>query len=200
MTHTSPPDGHEGPLAEFAALRQEIESRETRRQNLFNLHITASGAVFGFVLAGGRSSLLLLILPITTYLFCARFAMHSYGVFKIGRYIRDDLTHRVPGGLQWEEWQEKQAVPLRIPRLVYPNFIAFPALALAALIWTAPTVFVGWPQALIAARIGALTAWTIGVVATFFCVLLINSTARRWYEENAGSSVRPQAGPTDSAP
>ncbi|WP_346104471.1 hypothetical protein [Nonomuraea maheshkhaliensis] len=177
-------EGHEGPLAEFAALRQEIEGRETQRQNLFNLHITASGAVFGFVLSGSRNPLLLLIIPITTYLFYARFIMHSHAIFKIGRYIRDDLTHRVPGGLRWESWHVKQPIPLRIPRFAYPSLIAFPGPSFAALIWTAATVFMGWQQATMLARISAILAWLVGLAAAGFTVALVNSTARQWYEEN----------------
>lgn len=193
---------HEGPIAEFSALRQEIESRETRRQNLFSLHITASGAVFSLAITVPKNSLFLLIIPISTYLFCSQFTLHAHAIFKIGRYIRDELDLKVPGGLKWEAWQERQSISIRIPRFAYPNLIAFPGVAIVALIWIAPTVFTGWQQVTLPSNVGVLLIWIVGLLATLFSFMLVNSTARRWYEENAnfpdGQKVRanPQSSST----
>jgi hypothetical protein len=47
---TSGGDGTEGPLAEFAALRQEIIQRQATQHSVLALQLTISGAVFSFAL------------------------------------------------------------------------------------------------------------------------------------------------------
>ena len=52
--------GSDGPLAEFTALRQEIERRNVVQHGLFALQLTSAGAIFSFALSGsGRSGFLL---------------------------------------------------------------------------------------------------------------------------------------------
>jgi hypothetical protein len=53
MTADEAPE-HIGPLAEFVALRTEIERRATIQWHVLALQITIAGAVFGFALSGGR--------------------------------------------------------------------------------------------------------------------------------------------------
>lgn len=47
--------GFEGPLAEFAALRQELEGLSGTYQNTFALQLSAAGAIFSFALTGSGS-------------------------------------------------------------------------------------------------------------------------------------------------
>lgn len=53
MTADEGPE-HTGPLAEFVALRTEIERRATIQWHVLALQITIAGAVSGFALSGGR--------------------------------------------------------------------------------------------------------------------------------------------------
>jgi hypothetical protein len=53
--------GHDGPLAEFVALRQEIERRNLVQHGLFVLQLTSAGAILSFALSGtGHSGFLLI--------------------------------------------------------------------------------------------------------------------------------------------
>lgn len=99
------PDESSGPLAEFAALRTEIERRATTQWHVLALQIGIAGAVFGFALSGQRREVLLLVIPIATYMTFGRYITQVAFIHLIGQYIRTDLSHRVPGGLRWEEWR-----------------------------------------------------------------------------------------------
>jgi hypothetical protein len=171
---------HEGPLAEFAALRQEIEARELRRQTLFNLHVTASGAVLGYTISPYGNSLIALILPFTAYLFCARYVTHSSFVHEIGRYIREELSAKVPGGLHWEEWHASQPRLVRIPRFASPTIVGFPFVGFVALCWCVVPVFGGWSGATVLARLVVLAVWFGGCYGLFLTFRLSNDIDRRW--------------------
>jgi hypothetical protein len=69
--------GHEGALAEFAALRQEIAGRSSAQQNILALQLTTSGALFGFALAKSGRAGLLLIVPVVSYLLLTRYLMRG---------------------------------------------------------------------------------------------------------------------------
>lgn len=94
----SAPEGYEGPLAEYAALRQELETRSTRQHQLFTAQLTIAGAIFSLALSDSRRTLLLLIVPFVSYLLASRHATQSHNSFMITRYLREDLAYRVPGG------------------------------------------------------------------------------------------------------
>jgi hypothetical protein len=175
----------EGALAEFAALRQEIDSRASRQYGIFALHITASGAVFSFALSGSGRVAFLLILPISTYLFCARYVMEDNAIRIIGRYLQEELGNRVPGGLRWEQW--RQAQPGHLPGFewAHPSFVAFPGVALAALAWTVPVVFSGWSADALLFELGLLLVWLIGLAATAVSFVLILNGMRGWIARRA---------------
>ena len=97
----------QGSLAEFKALRQEIERRSKIQYNLFALQLTTAGVIFSFALSGGHSnrSALLLIIPVSSWMLCAEYVDQIYGQRIAGKYIREQLNMRcVPGALGWEEW------------------------------------------------------------------------------------------------
>ena len=72
-------------LAEFTALRQEVERRRSLQHNLFVLQLTFSAAVFSFALADQKRVLLLLIVPVVTYMLCGRFVSQHYGILHAGQ-------------------------------------------------------------------------------------------------------------------
>jgi hypothetical protein len=167
---------HDGPLAEFTALRQEIDSRAAHQHGVLALHITSAGAIFGYALSAPSRLPVLLILPISTYLFAAQYVMYLVGSVRIAEYIETSLSERVPGGLLWESWQRHQPPLLRTANRAHPLYVAFPGIALAALAWTAPTV---WADAsLLANRIGLMAAWAVGLAAAAFSFILVRGTTR----------------------
>ncbi|MGH3657492.1 MAG: hypothetical protein ACRDUA_12605 [Micromonosporaceae bacterium] len=58
----------EGPLAEFAAMRQAIESCIERMTKLHLFQLSTAGAIFAFVMSGKGRAGLLLIVPVSSYL------------------------------------------------------------------------------------------------------------------------------------
>jgi hypothetical protein len=97
--------GYEGPLEEFRALRQEIDSRSRNQHQILSLQLTTAGGIFGLVISKPHLFALLTVVPVTSYLLCGRFATQGHAVEAAARYIMDELDQRVPGGLRWEAWQ-----------------------------------------------------------------------------------------------
>jgi hypothetical protein len=126
-----PEEEHTGPLAEFVALRTEIERRATIQWHVLALQITIAGAVFGFALSGGRREVLLLVVPLTTYMTFGRYITHAVFITMISRYINTELSPRVPGGLRWEEWRVANASEAGIGVFKRLHFagVAYPGVA-----------------------------------------------------------------------
>jgi hypothetical protein len=128
--------------AEFAALRQEIDSRLGRQHNLFMTQLTLAGAVFGFALASPGRSTVVLVVPFSSYLLCSRFVAQSHGMEQLAIYIREDLSGRVPGGLHWEQWRVDHSHRGAL-RWLSSHLIGFAGASLLAVAWTAGGVFSG---------------------------------------------------------
>jgi hypothetical protein len=181
---------HDGPLAEFVALRQEIDRRSNMQHNLFALQLTASAVIFSFALSRIGRSGFLLIIPVSTFMLCARYVDQMYGIQNAGRYIRQVLDSRVPGGLGWEGWirakgDSRKAAQFSQARRVVALIVTFPAIAVGALAWSAPNVF--WPVHRLAAdaRSALIVTWVLGLAAT------IGATQMIW---RALRLARPQSG------
>lgn len=169
---TQPTFGHEGPLAEFAALRSEIDRRASTQNTLFVSQLTVTGAIFSFAVSAPSRTALLLILPISSYMFGVRYVAQQKAIFTIARYIREDLSARVPGGLKWEAWinQRRRASPRAsdvILDYTWPIMFLFPGLSLLSILWLVPTIFfVDWTHNTVQ-RVGLALVWLLdlGVVA-----------------------------------
>jgi len=175
------PAGHgtEGPLAEFGALRQEILQRQATQHNVLALQLTISGAVFSFALTGASRSGFLLIVPISTYLLCSRFVEDHVGIGQLGRYIREHLSPRIPGGLDWESWIARNPANFGIPGLlwVYAYYVTYPGVAVLALGAAAPSTFTfGHGSRPLAVTVGLSAVWLIGLSVTALCCLLLRRT------------------------
>jgi hypothetical protein len=179
-------DGHEGPLAEFAALRQEIDDFRRAQFQILALQLTITGAVFGFVLSVANISALLLVLPVSSYLLCARYVAQHLGTLIDALYIREELSPRVPGGLGWEAWRHGPAASrLGLPprrRLwlsTIPLLLGFPGSATLALAWSFASLFPPLNGPLTASTAGLAVVWMIGIVATVASSWLLILMGRR---------------------
>jgi hypothetical protein len=172
---------HEGALAEFAALRQEVERRRSLQHQLFALQLTFSAAVFSFALSDRTRVPLLLILPIATYMLCGRFVSQHYGIVYAGQYIREVLDSKVPGGLSWEQWViDHRRRQLFFLESIDPHYVTFPGIAYLALAWTAPYVF-SFRQVNTVLDIIMLTMWVIGFIAAAASLYMTWFARRGWW-------------------
>lgn len=168
----------DGPLAEFVALRQEIERRSTMQHNLFALQLTASAVLFSFALSRSGRSGFLLIIPVTTFMLCARYVDQIYGIQNAGRYIREVLDSHVSGGLGWEAWihakgDGRKAGQFSQARRVTALIVTFPAVAAGALAWSAPTVFSSVHRLAVDERSALIVTWVLGLIATIGATQMI---------------------------
>lgn len=162
-------------MAEFVALRQEIERRSIAQHALFALQLTSSGAIFSFAFTGAGHIGFLLIIPISTYMLCARYIEQQYGIQRIARYIKDELDGRVPGGLRWEAWQVANARFVRgsTVRRFNALMMMFPLIGFAALLWTSGTAFGGAARLSAVERTGFDALWVFGLLAVAVSFQLI---------------------------
>jgi hypothetical protein len=170
-------EGYEGPLAEFVALRAEVQMRGEMQWRIMSLQITGSGAIFGFAITSNERFALLLIVPVTSYMLGTRYAMHNHAIVDIAKYVRTRLSARVPGGLGWEDWviNRRRVESIRIFDWGNPNLLIFPGTGTLALV-----LLLTWPftsdrvihQAFLVLMLEAL-AWLLGLGLTVICVRTI---------------------------
>jgi hypothetical protein len=86
-----------GPLAEFTALRGELLQMNQQQHQITALQLTLMGAIFGIAISRPNMVGLLMIAPIIGYSLCMLHLTNGLTIFEIARYIRDDLSGRVPG-------------------------------------------------------------------------------------------------------
>ncbi|MFF0492200.1 hypothetical protein ACFYTQ_24485 [Nocardia sp. NPDC004068] len=183
-------ENQEGALAEFAALRNEVVHALAVQQTIFALQLTSAGAVYTFALASPSRTRLLLILPFTSYALCARYSSAHFGTLAIGRYIRDVLSPRVPGGLLWEAWQERQPRPIGFVGWVSPQFVTFLGPGMIALIWTFPAVFLKTSGLGVPAKVWFGLLWVAAFIVTNMNVSITwRTTARRREIDKGGSRL-----------
>jgi hypothetical protein len=164
--------GSEGPLAEFAALRQEIDDRVKAQHQILTLQLTTSGAIFGFVLSQSGITAMLLIIPLTSYLLCGRLVSQHFGTLLVAQYVREELSAKVSGGLGWEQWILADRRRVRLQGSILPPLLTFPGSGVLALGWTSGFVLSrvapGSPSG-----IGYLVVWLVGATVTILSVALI---------------------------
>lgn len=175
------PGGYEGPLAEFGALRTEIENRAQRQQNLLTLQITAVAAIFSFALSQSRYTGILLTVPVISYLFCGRYASQHYGMARVGVYILDELSDRIPGGLHWEQWIRTQGQRTdRTTNWTIPLLLTFPGSSLISEAWVFSYIFTR-QSASVLNRTFLIGVWLAGIIATGLCIYLVLGMLKNWH-------------------
>ncbi|MFL6123577.1 hypothetical protein [Actinophytocola sp.] len=174
MTQPETGAGTQIMLAEYTALRTEIERRTTVQWNVFALQLASAGAIAGVAISAAGNLALLLLIPLSSYLLGSRYILHDFHVKLIRRYLRDSLAARLSGHLQWEVWRRTElSTPVSRGwfsvtgwNLTQPTRLAFEGVAVLALVagacaaayrwWLTPTT---WP--LLA---GAGAGWSLGAV------------------------------------
>jgi hypothetical protein len=147
----------EVPLAEFSALRNELLQYLSMQWNTFVFQLTTTGIVFSFALTGKSRIGFLLIIPIVSYALGGRYLQNDRSIREIGIYIMDELSPRVPGGLEWEAWHRKRTLPKPVIAWFSPLEVTFPGTSLIALAWTAPYV-------LYSRNISGASRWLLGII------------------------------------
>jgi hypothetical protein len=167
----------DGPLAEFAALRAEILQLNQQQNPVLALQLTIAGAVFGITVSHPRLIGLLIIVPVVSYSLCMRYLTNGMSIREIARYIREDLSSRVPGGLNWESWIVSNSRENTTYSLVLPLLFTFPGTSALALSWVLTYIFNQSNPKLI----GFAVLWSLSCLAAVQQVILIIRLRRdRW--------------------
>jgi hypothetical protein len=179
-----------GPLAEFAALRQEIDQRAERQYKILAMQLTTAGAVFGFALAAPSRTTVLLVIPFSSYLLCSYLSSQARWTVHIAKYMRTNLDRRVPGGFGWEGWLVTNPYPGKRLHGVLRMLLAFPGASAIALASTAePILGKG-----LNGPLGLAVIWVIGVIAALLSLTISIQIARLTHIlRNQPETVRPEA-------
>jgi hypothetical protein len=129
-----------GVLAEFAALRAEIDRRSNEQHAVMGLSITATAALAAFVISRDHYELLPLF-PILTAVLGMRWLDHHRRIREIGDYIREDINRRLSEWTQVDdllgaekELEDAQAYRIVLTLLVATTFALPTAGAIAGAI------------------------------------------------------------------
>jgi hypothetical protein len=193
-----PPNGErEAALAEFDALRREIDARSSSQHLVFNIGVTTAAAVVALSTAtdsrldATSRSLMLLVLPLALPALGILWFDHARNIDQIGDYIRTDLAEvvRFSGGgahpFGYEAWVE------RYERTKLPRFTGL-GVPIAV-------VFAGLPAAMLAVTAGGLGAWpnrwyaVWGLGALLTCAALVHLVV--WLAASFAASGRTSAAP-----
>jgi hypothetical protein len=175
-------------LAEYAALRTEVDRRANVQWNVFALQITSAGVIASLALSHVSDVALLLVIPLSSYMLGSRYILHDYHLKLISMYIRDSLSQRLGGSLVWESWKISQTRGDVEPRrwltptgwnMLHPTRLAFEGVAWLALLTAALAAAYSWRDkapgwGLI---LGFAVLWILGALATYFLHRSFNRSA-----------------------
>ena len=164
-------------LGEYTALRAEIDRRAQVQWNVFALQVTSAGAVASLAIASASRFTLLLIIPLSSYMLGSRYILHDFHIKLIQRYIRESLSPRLRGRLQWEGWKKQEfwdAPDRRWSRatgwtVAHPTRLAFEGVAALALVAAALLAVYRWVVASssLALMTGFTLMWILGASLTY---------------------------------
>ncbi len=175
-------------LAEYGALRTEVDRRANTQWNILALQVTSTGVIASLALSHVSDIALLLIIPLSSYMLGSRYVLHDYHIKLINRYIRDSLSSRLGGHLAWENWKISQIAPDIQPQRwltptawnrLHPTRLAFEGVASLALVTAALAAAYAWRGnppgwGLI---LGFALLWTLGALAVYFLDRSFNRSA-----------------------
>ena len=155
-------------LAEYEALRAEINRRSQAQQTLAVLCITASGAIASFALSRNLVPVLLLQ-PMLGACLGLLYADHGNSIHNIGRYLHDHTAARVDsltrskGLLAWERRGARDAATSRAVWLL-PHAMIFMVSGVLALMLAFRPVWVRYPPTTGALRLTQMQSRILFVV------------------------------------
>jgi hypothetical protein len=104
-------------LAEYTAMRAEILQCSQQMSNLFTGLIAAVGVVLGVALRTNAalpgSLVVMLVLPVVSYLITVRYVYLYMGAVRVGIYIDTKLARITTGELGWESWLNENKNTIR---------------------------------------------------------------------------------------
>jgi hypothetical protein len=167
-------------LAEYAALRTEVDRRATVQWNVLALQLTSTGVIAGLAISHASDIALLLVIPLSSYMLGSRYILHDFHLKLISRYIRDSLSGRLGGHLTWENWKISQLTTEAGPRgwltpavwnLLHPTRLAFEGVAWLSLLTAALAAAYSWRDGAPGWELilGFALLWILGVLST--CLL-----------------------------
>ncbi len=129
-------------LAEYSALRTEIDRRANVQWNVYALQLASAGAISSLAISAASNVALLLIIPLASYMLGSRYILHDFHIKPVHRYVRESLSDRLRGKLQWEHWKEREFSEARDRPLfrvagwnvAHPTRLAFQGVAILALV------------------------------------------------------------------
>ncbi len=142
MTETDQ-DAYTGALAEYSALRSEITTRINLQHQVLALHMTAVSVVFSVALSGKDRWSVLLVIPFISYASSEILASLFRTVEGIAKYIDEELSPKVPGGLGWESWLIQQKPDSEVRRMTHPYYLLFPGISIVSLVAIGPLAWTG---------------------------------------------------------
>jgi len=175
-------------LAEYTALRAEVDRRATVQWNVFALQVTSAGVIASLAISHASDFALLLVIPLSSYMLGSRYILHDYHLKLISRYIRDSLSERLRGHLAWESWKISQITPDTGPRgwltptawnLLHPTRLAFEGVAWLALLTAALAAAYNWRDKapVWGLILGFALLWTLGALGAYFLHRSFNRSA-----------------------
>jgi uncharacterized membrane protein YoaK (UPF0700 family) len=99
-------------LAEYAALREEIQNRSGLQQTLVGLNVTVIAAVVGFVLSKHGSAPALLVLPPVLLTLGYLWLDHHRVIGELDRYIREECWTWTP---RWQQASDRRRAWFWVP-------------------------------------------------------------------------------------
>ncbi|HEY0447828.1 hypothetical protein [Actinophytocola sp.] len=176
MQPHGPDAGQQVMLAEYAALRAEIDRRATVQWHVFALQLAAAGAIASVAVSTAANVALLVIIPVSSYMLGFRYLLHDFHIKLIHRYLRDSLSERLQGNLQWDSWKPEGFAEASDPRRFgvtswnfwHPTRLAFEGVAVLALAAVlAASAYAWWtdpPQWIVV--VGVALGWLLGTLVT----------------------------------
>jgi hypothetical protein len=175
-------------LAEYAALRAEVDRRGNVQWNVLALQLTSAGVIASLAISHVSDIALLLVIPLSSYILGSRYILHDFQMKLISRYIRDSLSGRLQGYLAWESWKASQIPPdlhwhwrtVTGWNLLHPTRLAFEGVAWLALLTAALAAAYAWRDTapgwgLI---LGFALLWVLGALATYSLHRSFNHSSR----------------------
>jgi hypothetical protein len=164
-------------LAEYTALRAEMERRANIQWHVLALQTTSAGAVAGLAISSVSNPALLLIIPLFSYMFGSRYILHDFHIKLIQQYVRTSLSGRLHDRLEWDRWKTSalsrgaRTSWFQVTRwnVAHPTRLAFEGAAVLALGTAALGSLYQWwddppPWILI---MGFALLWIVGAAATY---------------------------------